>query len=171
MERVEHRVKDSDRAVVHEASDGEFARGVLASGADSLALDQLAGHLVDENPPHLSARFAEDYVYRLLPDTSLWGRPTQVISIAARTNTPLRRALYFLDGPTLVALYWEEERNSLFSRESAEYFVQMRPLDGGSWAPYHLHISSRLVLPFMPARSLRRSITLFDYQDASSKHG
>ncbi len=157
-----------DAVIVAEGRTGSFAEGFAGAPASLLRVGALAEHIVEKNPAHLSTRFAEDFIYRILLDTVMWNRPVQVIAIEARPNSaqPVQKARYYLDQGTLTAFYWEQVRQSFFFSENTRYFLQVRPDAHGAWVPHHIHMSTNLALPLRLARRLGQSTTVYDYRES-----
>ena len=160
-----------DAVIVSEGRTGSFAKGFTGAPTNLLRVDSLAEHLVEKDPAHLSTRFAEDFIYRILLDTVMWNRPVQVIAIEARPNSAqsVKEARYYLDQGVLTAFYWVQVRQSLFFSENTRYFLQIRPDAHGAWVPHHIHMSTNLAFPLRPARRLGQSATVYDYREAVPK--
>ncbi len=165
VERIVRQAPPQDAQVVAQSERGAFAGGFSGPSQNTLTIEDLAEHIVEEDPAHLSTRFSEDFVYQTLPDTVLWNRPVQVIAIRARTNAaqPVQYARYYLDQETVVAIYIERVRRTLFFSENTRYYLQIRPHKSGAWVPYHAHVYTELALPLRPVRRLGRTTTLYGY--------
>lgn len=129
-------------------------------------LTHIPSHVLPDDPPYLSARFHENYRYRLLRDTLLWDRPTQVIDVrASDASQSITHARYFVDRQTsdIVALSVERTENTLFFVEASRFYVSLRPGPGLEWVPHHMRFVSQLRLPLHPVRTIRTTTTFYDY--------
>lgn len=134
-------------------------------------LTHIPSHVLPDDPPYLSARFHENYQYRLLPDTLLWDRPTQVIDISASdASQSITHARYFVDQQTsnIVAISVERTENTLFFVEASRFYVSLRPGPGREWVPHHMRFVSRLKLPLHPVHTIRTATTFYDYAVATA---
>ena len=164
MERITRHSVDSSVTVLSERASGDFTAN--GDGAEPKFLHR-PEHIIPEDPPYLSERFREAFEYRFLPDTLLWGRETQVIAIRARPGAPhaVRHARYYLDraSNSLVALFLERSAGGMFFTERSRYFLQLRPGPHRAWVPHHIHVESRLALPFRRPRKVSRTATFYSY--------
>ena len=167
VERIVRNTPGGDAEVIAETWLGNFEQGFINRFSSIPDPSNLAASIIEDNPQYLSARFAEDYTFRVLPDTLLGHKSVQVVSIEALegTDQPIRKAVYYIDQNTVVALLLEHTRRTLFFTEASHYYLEMRANNGQSWAPHHIYISTRLALPLRPRRTLTRSATFFKIQD------
>lgn len=134
-------------------------------------LTRIPSHVLPDDPPYLSARFHEDYRYRLLPDTLLWDRHTHVIDIWANdASQSITHARYFVDRQTndIVAVSIERTENTLFFVEASRFYLSLRPGPGQTWVPHHMRFVSQLKLPLHPVRTIRTATTFYDYAAATA---
>jgi len=164
--RVVRQLPGQEAEVIAQSEAGNFAHGFRGPIANTLNNEGLADHVLEEDPAHLSARFAEDYVYRTLPDTVLWNRPIQLIAIDAREGSQqaVRKARYYIDQDVVVGVYLERVHDALFFSEQSHYYIQARPLPQEGWAPYKIYVSVTLNLPLRATRRLERSETFYLYR-------
>jgi len=166
IDRIVHQVPGQEANVLSQSETGTFAHGFRGPTANTLNSVALVNDILEEDPAHLSARFAEDYIYRMLPDTTLWDRVAQVIAIDAREGSrqPVRKARYSIDQGIVVGTYLERVHEALFFSERSYYYIQARPLPQGGWVPSHIHLSVTLNLPLRSKRTLERSETFYLYR-------
>ncbi len=130
----------------------------------------LPAGFIPADPPYLSDRFRDDFEFRFLPDTTLFGRRTQVIQVNAHPThghrQALRSARYYVDRElgAVVALHLERSTEALFYSENSEYYIRLRPGPIADWVPYLMQIAVRLQLPLRPARSVSRKVAFYGYQ-------
>ena len=167
--RLVRQEPQGDAEVASLSETGAFSEGFSGASPNMVSIYDLAGHIVEADPHHLSTRFSEDFVYRMLPDTVLWKRPVQVVAIEARPHStqPVRKAYYYLDQGTLAAIYLVRTRRTMFFSEHTRYYVQVRPV-AQRWVPYQIGLSTELTFPLRPTRRLSRSATLFAYGGSAS---
>lgn len=175
---VRYRRGEGARRVVTLRSDsaGTFRFGwlgaLVASRVEGREPHNLARHIVPEDPPYLLPRNRELYVYRLLPDTLLNGRATQVAAVRIRSEgageQSIRRARFYIDraDERLVGLSLTRAAGSMLFDEESRVSLHLRPApdDRGAWVPSVLRVRTRLHLPLSAPKHFRTTSTYSDYR-------
>ena len=145
---------------------GLFGRFVSDAGAADLS--SLWDALIPEDPPYLSARSRENFIYNTAPDTLINGFRADVLEIRAipdATEQPTKYARLYYDPQSYVvmALHQEHTSPALVFRESTSLYVQVRPGPDGRWLPDTTSVSTRIRLPLTKARHFRTTSRFTDY--------
>lgn len=149
------------------------SEGSLRTEGEAPLEGQLA--LLDEDvlpdePAFLSARSAEQFRYRLLPDTT-WGTATvRVVEAEARpeegADQPIRRArLYVTDAGRLVGLDLERRDERVLYEETRTVRATLQNV-GGAWLPDRFFVESRLDLPLSAPQHVRTTSRFRDFERA-----
>ena len=149
------------------------SEGSLRTEADAPLEGRLA--LFDEDvlpdePAFLSARSAEQFRYRLLPDTT-WGTATvRVVEAVARPDVgadqPIQQArLFVTDAGRLVGIDLERRDDRLLYEETRTVSAALQNV-GGVWLPDRFFVESRLDLPLSAPQHVRTTSRFRDFQRA-----
>lgn len=172
---LRHLTREGERTftVLDTDSAGTFNFGYFSSFVSENVEMQdppdLTAHLLPEDPPYLSARNREAYVYRLLPDTLMWDHMAQVIEVRARPvegdgqNIRLVRLYVDRDTDALIGVYMERIDLALLFREESRFYAHVRPFAPGEWVPYNTRFETIIRVPFRPAQLFRTVSTYYDY--------
>ena len=125
----------------------------------------LPDHVIPDDPAYLSPRNQEAYLYRWLPDTLMLGAPARVLEIRAHPTEGdeqnIRRVKLYVDRRrnALTAVDLERTDLALWYREESRYYVQVRPMVGGTWLPHSTRFETRVRVPFRPTHRFRTVAT------------
>ncbi len=126
--------------------------------------------ILPEDPPYRSPRNQDQFRYRLLPDTVLFGRPVRRVDITALpgSDQTLRRARLAMDAATgqLVGLHLERTSPSVLFREQSRFDLRIRPDAGGQWVPDVEQTHTQLALLWQTPRAFQTRVTFPDADPA-----
>ncbi len=171
---VRHRPGADSFALVQERTTGTFDFGWLGSlvapTPEQQALGDAAAHVLPDAPAYLSVRSQSAYAFRFLPDTTLWERPVQVISLRVRPEaeqTPsLRRARLYVDRRTRQLLAADVTRAggaALFD-ETTRSYLSLRPAPDSGWVPHRTWTRTRFNAPLRAPQHLRTASAYAAYE-------
>ena len=165
-------------AVIQEATGGTLDFGVFHRFTSGLSASLDPPNLVDyvmvESPPYLTARHAQSYAFRLLPDTLMWDQSAYGFEVRAKPvdgdGLNIRRVRDYLDHATdqLIGLALDRTDINLLFREESSFWVHIRPTDSGTWVPQNTRFETRIRTPFRDPQHFRAVSTYSDYQPVNS---
>lgn len=130
-----------------ETNDGRLPDGFAAATAqeDTTALD---GYMLPNEPVYLSPKGRAGYRFIRLPDTTLYGRPVQQLSVTARIGekTPLRHARLYVEptSKTLVGLDVQRVDVSLLFGEQSRFRLLLQPGPDAVWVPALTEVDTQI---------------------------
>ncbi len=155
-------------------SAGAFDAGMLgrfvAAGPDEHDAAAWPQSVLLDDPPYLAPRNRDAFLYRFLPDTTLWEAATQVIEVRARPGSgdaqSIRRTHLYLDRASgeLVAVYLERTEADLFFSEESRFYLHIRPAPDSGWVPSTARFLTRLRLPLRSPRQFRSVSAYYAYE-------
>ena len=163
LEQVIHSPPNGPTEVKTAVETGSFTEGFGSPDSTNARIDEsLARSILGNDPAYLNPRFTDDFAYRQLSDSTIWGCPSQVYSINAREgiNQRIRKAVYFVCEDMLIAVSFESAHETILLSENSESYLSGR-LVGDDLIPHHLHFSVNLKLPFTPMRKMERTEIIF----------
>lgn len=114
-----------------------------------------------------SPRFRDEFSYRIVSDTLVWGRPAQAIDVSARTDSDqeVQYARYVIDLASSTVTSFELEFNTLdmLHKEYSRYLLRLRPGSDSTWVPYQVYVDVSIGLPLGRSRRMMQRITFYNY--------
>lgn len=169
-------LQENQRAhtLVQADSAGVFETGLLgrvvAANPDEDDAAAWPQYVLLDDPPYLTPRNRDAFIYRFLPDTLFWEAPTRVIEIHARPGPgeaqSIRRTHLYVDRESgeLVAVYLERNEADLFFSEESRFYLHIRPAPDGGWVPHTARFHTRLRLPLRSPRHFRSVSAYYAYE-------
>lgn len=154
------------------ASTGSFDFGLFGRRAETPGLGEnvaaIADGLIPTDPPYLSARNRDNFIYRSGPDTLIAGMPAAVLIIRAAPDaheqrTRLARLYFDPQSRNVVALYLEQENPVFLFREHTTSYAQAIIDRSGAWLPDTTSVDTRVHLPLTATRRFRTASRFSDF--------
>jgi hypothetical protein len=150
-----------DLQIISVDSSGAYDFGLFASMTDDEGAPEAYTNplpeILPEDPAYASARNADAFLYRRLPDTTLAGQSVHRYEVQARPDTdqPIRRARFYVTPETqqLVALDLKRINPSFLFQEDSRFQVFATPNASGSWEPDFVDIRTAISLPTQRSRT------------------
>ncbi|HET6566739.1 MAG TPA: hypothetical protein VFG50_02170 [Rhodothermales bacterium] len=153
------------------SSTGTFDFGFFGSSASKPDLgENLASFadLIPTDPPYLSARSRDNFIFQAGADTVIAGMSAAVLVIRAAPDaqdqaTRLARLYYDPESRNVVALYLEQENPAFLFRERTTSYIQATIDEEGGWLPDTTRVDTHVHLPFTAARHFRTASRFSDF--------
>jgi hypothetical protein len=130
----------------------------------------LPTYTLPEDPPYLSPRNREAFLYSFLPDTVIAGTPVRVMEVRALTEAgedqTIRHARFFItpEDNTLLQLSLSHLEKGLLFREESRFELALRPaLDSTNWLPAYIRSDVKLNVPLRPTERFLSATTFSDF--------
>ena len=171
---IRHEGPESDRRYRRLDSDssGAFDFGFFKSFVSVNAPNQdpsdLTPFVLPEDPPYLSPRNVDAYLFRFKSDTLMWNRRAAVLEVRALPEVGdglnIRRVRMYVDRQENILMGVQLERIdlALLFREESSYFIHIQPTEDDNWVPHNTRFETRIIMPFKPPQLYRTVSTYYN---------